>query len=493
MPDWTYLPLRRASEVVVGPHRARTGALRLLATLARTAAGRSIIRSFDLTSDLPAAQITANGVPLPSPCGVVLSDPSKATVDALRAVGLGWVATPTTIPAGAVKPDSTEFSTLVSLARAGIPVIMNEAMVEHGPTTAQRINEVLESDKHTDDVSRAGSWWNPLTWYAWTWAMWLGIAMVCGGIGAAVITYGPVLLGYDRAFLGTDTEGLTLINARLVPFLQHDRITMAGCMAAIGFMYLGQAVAMRQGWPWARAAFALSGAVGFPTFFLFLGYGFFDPLHASVAIGFFPLWLCGVAGRRIAPTWIAPDRVDESARRRAAVGQLIMVLVAIGVTVSGVVIMLIGLRGVLIPADRAFMATDQSTMDAALQGRLLRFVAHDRAGFGGALTSLGVGVLGSSLWGWRNGVRSTMYSIGAASLVGLGAAIAVHWQVGYTDSVHLLPAYLAVPLVGVALLLSREWFASSRPRGLDGGRRPDAERRIGTVSAADRGNGVDPQ
>ena len=190
-------------------------------------------------------------------------------------------------------------------------MVINEALIEHGPTTAQRVNEVLQSDKHTDEIATAESWWNPFTWYAWTWAMWLGIAMICGGLGAAVITYGPVLLGYDGAFLGTDEAGLTSINDRLIPFLQHDRITMAGCMAAIGSMYVGQAAAMRHGWPWARMAFALSGAVGFPTFFLFLGYGFFDPLHFAVAVGFFPLWLCGVFGRRIAPTWIPPIRLTS--------------------------------------------------------------------------------------------------------------------------------------------------------------------------------------
>ncbi len=461
VPDWTYLPLRRAAETAIGSRRARRGAVTLLATLARTSAGTALIRSFELTTDLPAARITVDDQTLPSPCGVVLHDPTASMTSALRAVGLGWVSTPDTIPAGAMHPESTEFSTLVALARAGTPVIMNEAMIAHGPNTAQRVNEVLQSDQHIDTIASAASWWNPLTWFAWTWAMWLGIAMVCGGIGAAIISYGPVLLGYDRAFLGTDVRGLNSTNSRLVAFLQHDRVTMAGCMAALGFMYLGHSAAMRHGWPWARVAFALSGAVGFPTFFLFLGYGFFDPLHAAVAIGFFPLYVCGVFGRRMPATWIAPDQVEEGSRRRAVVGQLIMILVGFGVTVAGIVIMVIGLRSVLIPADRVFMATDQATMNAALHGRLVRFVAHDRAGFGGALTSLGVGVLGSALWGWRHGVRSTMNSIAAASTVGFGAALAVHWQVGYTDPLHLLPAYVGLPLVGISLLLSREWFAGS--------------------------------
>ena len=171
--------------------------------------------------------------------------------------------------------------------------------------------------------------------------------MICGGVGAAVITYGPVLLGYDEEFLGVSVEELRAMNGQLVPFIQHDRVTMAGSMMAIGFNDIGFALAMRRGWRWARAGFALAGAIGFPTFFLFLGYRFFDPLHFAVATGFFPLYLMGV----------------------------------------------FGLRDVLIPSDRAFLGDTQTNLAAALDGRLLRFIAHDRAGFGGTLASLGVGLL----------------------------------------------------------------------------------------------------
>jgi hypothetical protein len=174
--------------------------------------------------------------------------------------------------------------------------------------------------------------------------------------------------------------------------------------------------------------------------------------------------LMGVFGRRVRPTWVAPDAVDEPTRRRAAVGQLLMVSVAVGITLSGLFIVSIGLRDVLIPSDRAFLGVSQSAMEAALDGRLLRFIAHDRAGFGGALTSLGVGILGTALWGWRHGLRSSYWCTGISALVGFGAALFVHWQVGYTDVWHLLPVYAGIPIVGVALLLSREWLCADNQR-----------------------------
>jgi hypothetical protein len=455
MPDWTYLPLRRVAERVVGPATARRGALALVAQLARSGPGRTLIRGFDFTRDLPATRTNAG---LPSPCGIVLDSPGDHQVAALRAMGFGWVSSAEEAPAGAVRPASSDFESLVELARRRTPIILNDAAIEHGPTVAQRINEVLESDTHSP-ADATVQWFKPWTWHSWVWALWLGIAMVCAGVGAAIITYGPVLLGYDERFLKTNPAGLDSFNPKLIPFLQHDRITMAGCMAAIGANDIGMAFAMRRGWPWARANFIVAGAVGFPTFFLFLGYRFVDPLHLAVAVGFFPLYLLGAFGKRIQPSWTAPDRVNEVDRRRAAVGQLLMICVGIGVTVSGAIIMWIGLRSVLIPTDRAFLQAQQSEMVSALDGRLLRFIAHDRAGFGGALTSLGVGVTGTALWGWRHGLRSTIWSTAAASFIGLGAALIVHLQVGYTDAGHLLPVYVAIPTVGVALLLSREWLS----------------------------------
>jgi len=258
--------------------------------------------------------------------------------------------------------------------------------------------------------------------------------------------------------LETDVDGLRAINDQLVPFLQHDRITMAGCMAAIGFNDIGLALAMRRGWRWARAGFAFAGAVGFPTFFLFLGYRFFDPLHFAVAVGFFPLYLGGVFGRQVVPTWKVPVIVDEAERRRSIYAQLMMVGLSIGVFLSGFVIMVVGLGDVLIPSDRVFLDADQAFFEEALDGRLLRFIAHDRAGFGGALASLGAGLIATVFWGWRAGERSTWWMLGAASVVGFGAALAVHLIVGYTDFFHLLPVYLGMTMVALAMAMSRPWF-----------------------------------
>ncbi len=424
-----------------------------------------MIRAFDHTADLPGAAIKSGGWSLPSPCVVVVSDPASGRELALRAMGFGAVVAPDHPLAGCDRPATTDFAELVALARKGAPIVVNAAVVEHGPTLGQRINEALAGEQHDPRLAPRTEWFKPWTWHAWVWSLWLGIAMICAGIGAAAITIGPVLLGYDNEFLGVTTAGLDTINTRLVPFLQHDRITMAGCMCAIGANDIGFALAQRRGWPWARTGFLLAGAIGFPTFFLFLGYRFFDPLHLAVAVGFFPLYLLGGWGRRSPETWTAPHRVDERARRRAAYGQLLMVLVAVGVFLSGLVIMTVGLTDVLIPSDLDYLGGSQHEFEHALDGRLLRFVAHDRAGFGGALASLGLGILCMSLWGWRPGSGATWWTTAIASAAGFGAAFAVHLLVGYTDVWHLTPVYLGVALVGMALWLSRESLCGAQREG----------------------------
>jgi len=68
------------------------------------------------------------------------------------------------------------------------------------------------------------------------------------------------------------------------------------------------------------------------------------------------------------------------------------------------------------------------------------------------------GLLATCLWGWRAGESATWWLLGLASLVGFGAALAVHVAVGYTDFAHLLPVYLGIGIVVASMAMSRRWF-----------------------------------
>jgi hypothetical protein len=112
------------------------------------------------------------------------------------------------------------------------------------------------------------------------------------------------------------------------------------------------------------------------------------------------------------------------------------------------------------------MHTTHGSLRSA-NSHLIRFIAHDRAGFGGALTSLGVGIATMVLWGWRDGERWVWWTLLLSSAVGFGSALAVHLSVGHTDAVHLAPVYLAIAMTTACLILSRPWRTSrANPNGI---------------------------
>jgi hypothetical protein len=156
-------------------------------------------------------------------------------------------------------------------------------LVAAGPGWFQRIIEAETPTGAAPRLRDAGR--DPRRWPAWFWGLLVAAGMIVAGFGAAIITLGPVLLWYDNDYLGMHREHLTALNTRLVLFLQHDRITMSGTMVSIGILYAGLAWGgIRQGWPWARTSYLLSGAVAFPSLLYFLGSGFLEPLHTAVTV-----------------------------------------------------------------------------------------------------------------------------------------------------------------------------------------------------------------
>ena len=74
--------------------------------------------------------------------------------------------------------------------------------------------------------------------------------------------------------------------------MSHDRITLAGTMISIGILYFQLAkYGLKYSQHWAKTALMTSGIFGFSSFFLYLGYGYFDPLHALAAAILFPLFI----------------------------------------------------------------------------------------------------------------------------------------------------------------------------------------------------------
>jgi hypothetical protein len=85
-------------------------------------------------------------------------------------------------------------------------------------------------------------------------------------------------LPHDTVYLGmTASQMCGLQDCRILHFMMHDRISFGGVLVAIGTAYLWLAIfplSRHERWAW--WTLASSGAVGFVSFLVYLGYGYFD-------------------------------------------------------------------------------------------------------------------------------------------------------------------------------------------------------------------------
>jgi hypothetical protein len=110
-----------------------------------------------------------------------------------------------------------------------------------------------------------------------------------------------------------------------------------------------------------------------------------------------------------------------------------------------------------------FLDTDAERLHAA-NPRLVPFVAHDRAGFGGALMAAALAIILLGMWGWRRGESWVWWSLALAAAAGFGPAFVVHMLIRYTSLEHLAPVHLGVGLTTLALALARPYLCASAGR-----------------------------
>jgi hypothetical protein len=96
----------------------------------------------------------------------------------------------------------------------------------------------------------------------------------------------------------------------------------------------------------------------------------------------------------------------------------------------------------------------------------LPLIAHDRAGFGGALASDGVALLLISLWGFRRGERWVWWTLLCAGLAGLAGGVYADLVVGYLEFGHLLPVAVSGIVLIAALALAAPFLLTRRASGL---------------------------
>ncbi|HEX7334824.1 MAG TPA: hypothetical protein VF290_25200 [Pyrinomonadaceae bacterium] len=331
-------------------------------------------------------------------------------------------------------------------------VQVDTGLIYTGPGLPKRINDCLLFEATRQPVLADPPRITELTWF---WTTLMGAGMMIGGLLALVIAATKVVLPYDEAYLGISTAQLTAINSRLLAFMAHDRVTLAGSMVAIGLVYVALSVfGIRRGLHWARQAVLVSAFTGFASFFLFLGFGYLDTFHAFVTAALLQLLLLGVHARLgVYTPATRPDLHGDRAWRLSLWGQLLLVFHGFALLTAGAVISLIGVTQVFVHEDLVFMETAAATL-AAANPRLVPLVAHDRATLGGMLFAGGWVFLLPALWGYRRGASWMWWTLLIAGSIAYAAGIVVHFTVGYLSFKHLLPAFGGFGLLLLALLLS---------------------------------------
>jgi dihydroorotate dehydrogenase len=346
-------------------------------------------------------------------------------------------------------------------------VLVDSGLALTGPGLPKRINDaVLHAESagpSAEEPAVAGEGAQPMQ-RSWFWTLLMGTGMLIGSVIALAIAASRVVLPYDEQFVGLSRAQLAAANAHLLAFMSHDRVTLAGTMISIGVLYVGLSFhGIRRGEHWAHLAVLSSALAGFASFFLFLGFGYFDPFHAFVTGLLFQLFVMGVhcpLGERRSVT--LPGLRNDRRWLLSQWGQLGLIAHAVALAVAGLVISTVGITHVFVPEDLEFMQTTREAL-AAIGPHLIPLVAHDRASFGGMLVVSGMTFLMASLWGFRRGEAWLWWTMLVAGVPAYMCAIGVHYAVGYHNEFHLAPAFAGLALFLGAMALSYPYLCGADP------------------------------
>jgi len=279
------------------------------------------------------------------------------------------------------------------------------------------------------------------------------LALIGSGAFALFQASTGQFLPQDTDYLGmTAAQLCALRGCRIVHFMVHDRVSFGGVLMAIGIMYLWLAeFPLRRSEVWAWWALLISGSAGFLSFLAYLGYGYLDSWHGAATLGLLPMFAAGlIRTRALRVNDVSRQAIDVRSPR--GVGRVLLLLATFGIIAAGLTIMTVGMTTVFVPQDIAFMGITPEELHH-VNAHLVPLIAHDRAGFGGALVSCGLAMFLAVLYGAPS--RNLWQALAAAGVTGFCAAIAVHPLIGYTDLFHLGPAIAGcvVYFVGMAITM----------------------------------------
>jgi hypothetical protein len=142
-------------------------------------------------------------------------------------------------------------------------------------------------------------------------------------------------------------------------------------------------------------------------------------------------------------------------------GRALLLATAGGMMLGGAIILLVGMTDVFVPQDLRYLGLTVGELQA-INPRLIPLIAHDRAGFGGAIATCGL-ILFCCVWRGCPS-RSLWQVIALAGSFGFGTAIGIHPLIGYLDFSHLLPAYIGAAMFVIGVVLCyKPMHAAAKP------------------------------
>jgi hypothetical protein len=142
-------------------------------------------------------------------------------------------------------------------------------------------------------------------------------------------------------------------------------------------------------------------------------------------------------------------------------GTPLVILTGLALMLAGSIALLLAASGQFLPHDSAYLGMSADELCAVDDCRIVRFMVHDRAAFGGTLIAIGV------LYAWlgrfplRRGEAWAWWTLTVSGILGFGSFLD-YLGYGYLDTWHAIATLALLPTFAIGLLVSRRLLVGVR-------------------------------
>jgi len=170
-------------------------------------------------------------------------------------------------------------------------------------------------------------------------------------------------------------------------------------------------------------------------------------------------------------------------------GRPLLAAGSLALVVAGAFAWFLAVTGQLLPHDMAWLSISPAELRAIADGRLVHFMAHDRAAFGGTLIAIGILYLWLVRFPLAQGARWAWWTIAGSAGVGFLTFLS-YLGTGYLDSWHGVATLAILPLFGAGLWRTRAVLRTDDGPPAEPGGTPGPRVRIGRVALLLTGLGM---